>query len=305
MNEQTNNGNSRSLTIRHDEINTRLSSLNLLDEKQLSQAEFFLKKILTSDKSGLKSVQDGLAIMMRAQDLNMPFSTAIEHIHVINGKTGIDIHIAKSLLSRAGVTWKTTKDYTPLYQYTDGNTIYNQAQLPDYCVICRNEKEAESKSIDDTIGVYPLKYYQDLKGNIFSEFEISSKCVKCINKIQALKVAQEGNYPVIRIPSTPIDYVTEYEFTRYRNINGKEVLTHTTSHFSYTEAATAELFTKDTYKKYARILISHRAWMLGARDIASDILMGCMSTDELDLVVGNTNPSSDYFEEVDIEEVQQ
>lgn len=305
MNEQTDNGNSRSLTIRHDEVNNSLSSLNLLDEKQLGQAEFFLKKILTSDKSGLKSVQDGLAIMMRAQDLNMPFSTAIEHIHVINGKTGIDIHIAKSLLSRAGVTWETTKDYTPLYQYTDGNTIYNQTQLPDYCVICRTEKEAEDKTTDDIIGVYPLKYYQDLKGNIFNEFEINAKCVKCINKIQAIKTAQEGKFPIIRIPGSPIDYITEYEFTRYRNINGKDVVTHAKSHFSYTEAVTAEFFTKDTYKKYARVMIGHRAWMLGARDIASDILMGCMSTDELDLVVGNSSPSSDYYETIDAEEIQQ
>ena len=68
---------------------------------------------MVSEKSGIKSVADGLAVLMRTQDLNLPFSTCLEHIHVINGKTGIDIHIAKSLLLRAGVVWECTKDYTP------------------------------------------------------------------------------------------------------------------------------------------------------------------------------------------------
>ena len=78
--------------------------LNLFDERQLVAAENFLTKIMRSDKGGIKSVNDGLAILMRAQDLNLPFSTCIEHIHVINGKTGVDIHVVKALLSRAGCT---------------------------------------------------------------------------------------------------------------------------------------------------------------------------------------------------------
>ena len=74
-----------------------LGVINLLDEKQLAAAEVFLKKIIASDKGGVKSVNEGLAVLMRANDLNLPFSTCIEHIHVINGKTGVDVHIIKSL----------------------------------------------------------------------------------------------------------------------------------------------------------------------------------------------------------------
>ena len=90
MNKENETKDNRTMIVRHDEVNTALANVNLLDEKGIAQAEFFLKKILTSDKSGLKSVQDGLAIMMRAKDLNLPFSTCIEHIHVINGKTGVE-----------------------------------------------------------------------------------------------------------------------------------------------------------------------------------------------------------------------
>lgn len=282
--EPSNGASGRALTTRHNEQGTGLTVINLLDEKQLASAELFLKKFMSSEKGGIKSIADGLSILARAQDLQLPFTTCIEHIHVINGKTGIDIHIIKSLLSRAGIVWKCTKDYVPQYQYTDGNTIYLETQLPQYCVKCRTPKEAIEITKDETVGVYPVHWYADLKGNIYNEFEVSDKCVKAINRQHALKIASEGKFPVLRIPAQPIDFVTEYEFTRRTMINGKEVITTTTSHFSFSEAQTADLFKKDTYVKYARIMISHRAFVFGARDIADDILMGCMETTELNLI---------------------
>lgn len=282
--EPNNGGSSRALAARHTEPNTGLAVINLLDEKQLAAAEIFLKKFMSSEKGGIKSVADGLSVLARAQDLQLPFTTCIEHIHVINGKTGIDVHIIKSLLSRAGVVWKCTKDYTPQYQYTDGNTIYLETQLPDYCVKCRTAKEAIDATKDDVVGVYPVQWFTDLKGNVYNEFQVSEKCVKALNKAHALKLAGEGKFPVIRIPAQPIDYVTEYEFKRYRMINGKEREITAISHYSFSEAQNAELFSKDTYKKYARIMIGHRAFVLGARDIANDLLMGCMETTELKVV---------------------
>ena len=284
--EQSTSNDGRALTIRHEDVNTGLRVLNLLDERQLAEAELFLKKIIATDKGGIKSVNEGLAVLMRAQDLRLPFSTCIEHIHVINGKTGVDVHIIKSLLLRAGVTWECTKDYTPQYQYTDGNTIYLETQLPQYCVKCRTKKDAEEKTTDDVVGVYPVKWYVDLKGNIYNEFQVSDKCVVAINKQHAIKLAGESKYPIIRIAAQPIDYVTEYKFTRYMLINGKERTMSATSRFSFSEAQQAELLTKDTYKKYARILISHRAFTLGARDIAADALMGVMESSELKIIEG-------------------
>ena len=294
QNETNDVGNSRALAIKTEDVNTGLRVLNLLDEKQLAQAEVFLKKIIASEKGGIKSVNEGLAVLMRAQDLQLPFSTCIEHIHVINGKTGVDVHIIKSLLSRAGVTWECTKDYTPQYQYTDGNTIYLETQLPQYCVKCRTAKEAESKTTDDVVGVYPVKWYVDLKGNLYNEFQVSDKCVVAINKQHAAKLASDGKFPIIRVAAQPIDFVTEYKFTRYRNINGKERETTCISHFSFSEAKTADLFVKDTYVKYARILIGHRAFTLGARDIGADLLMGVMESSELKIVEGIDLSPNDY-----------
>ena len=301
MNDKTepnNGGSSRALTTRHNEFNSGFGVLNLLDEKELAKAETFLKRYIQSDKSGVKSIQDGIAILARAQDLNLPFSTCVEHIHVINGKTGVDVHIVKSLLLRAGITWECTKDYVPQYQYTDGNTIYLETQLPQYCVKCRTAKEAQEATKDDIVGIYPVQWFADLNNRVYNEFEISDKCVKAINRIHAQKLAAEGKFPIIRIPAQPIDYVTEYKFTRYFNQNGKERVMQSIGHFSYSEAQAAELLTKDTYKKYPRILVGHRAFAYGARDIGDDVLMGCMESGELKIVEGVELEPSDY-EEID------
>lgn len=287
---------SRALTTEHNEPYNGLTAINLFDEKQLASAEIFLKRFMGSEKGGIKSIPDGLAILARAQDLQLPFTTCIEHIHVINGKTGIDVHIIKSLLSRAGIVWKCTKDYVPQYQYTDGNTIYIETQIPQYCVKCRTAKEAIEATKDDVIGIYPVQWFTDLKGNIYNEFEISDKCVKAINRQHALKIANEGKFPIIRIPAQPVDFVTEYEFTRYYIINGKERIVNATSHYSFSEAKAAELFKKDTYIKYARIMIAHRAFIFGARDIADDIIMGCMESTELNIVESSPITDADIIE---------
>lgn len=285
---------SEAAVITQSDIDAGLRVFNLLDEKQLVAAEVFIKKIISSEKCGLKTVQDGLAVLMRAQDLKLPFSPCIEHIHVINGKTGVDVHIVKALLLRAGVTWECTKDYTPQYQYTDGNTVYLETQLPSYCVKCRTAKEAADKTTDDVVGIYPVKWYRDLKGNVYNEFQVSSKCEVAINAAHAKKLAGEGKFPIIRVPAQPVDFVTEYKFTRYVYSNGKEREMTAISHFSYSEAQAAGLFDKDTYKKYARILIGHRAFTLGARDIGSDLLMGVMESGELKIVEDIDLSPQDY-----------
>lgn len=274
---------------KHDyqvEINKGLNAINLFDEKQLLAAENLLTKVMRSDKGGIKSVNDGLAILMRAQDLNLPFSTCIEHIHVINGKTGIDIHVIKALLSKAGCTWRCLKDYQPLYEYTDGINVYIDNNFPDYVVKCISQKEAELKTKEagdniDNVYVYPVKWYQDLNGNVYKDYQLNIKQFGiAINKHQIAEIAKSGRTPVYRIPNKPVDFVTEYEITRM--VNGKEVTSK--GRFSYSDALQAEMFEKDTYKKYPRVLIGHRAFTLAARDIASDILMGVMETTELKVI---------------------
>ena len=289
-------------------INGGINAINFFDDKQLVAAENFLTKIMRSDKGGIKSVNDGLAVLMRAQDLNLPFSTCIEHIHVINGKTGVDIHIVKALLSRAGCTWRCLKDYQPLYEYTDGINVYIDGSFPEYVVRCKSQKEAEEKTkndiasnISDNVDVYPVKWYQDFNGNIYKDYQLNTKQFGiAINRQHVAEIAKSGRTPVYRIPNKAVDYITEYEITRV--LNGKEITA--IGRFSYSDAVQAEMLDKDTYKKYPRILIGHRAFTYAAREIASDILFGVMETTELKIVAGRELSDNDVSSFEDIEEIE-
>lgn len=288
----TNNksGVQHSVAVRDNFNGNSLSSINLFDKEQLAAATAFLDKIMRSDKGGIKSVNDGLAILMRAKDLNMPFSTAIEHIHVVNGKTGVDIHVIKALLSRAGVTWRCINNYSPLYEYTDGINVYIDGKFPDFVERCKSVKEANEKRIADekngitneTVYIYPVSWYSDFSGNIYKSYNLTNKFEVAVNRQHADSIIKSGKIPIYRIANQPVDYITKYEFTRI--INGNTVTA--IGEFTYSEAQTAKLFEKDTYAKYPKILISHRAFTYGARDIASDVIMGCMETTELKIISG-------------------
>lgn len=284
--------------------NISLSNINLFDDKQLLAAENFLTKIMRSDKGGIKTINEGLAILMRAQDLNLPFSTCIEHIHVINGKTGVDIHIIKALLLRAGVTWRCTKDYTPLYEYTDGINVYNENALPDYVIKCKSVVDANNRLKEnpetENVYIYPVKWYSDFSGNIYRDYQLTTaKHVVVSNIAEGQNAAKNGKIGVYRIPNKPIDYIAEYEM--FRVINGKEMSSIGT--FTYSDAVIADMLTKDTYKKYPKVLIKHRAFTYAARDIASDILFGVMETTELKIVAGKELNDADIID-IEAEEIR-
>lgn len=281
----------RQSLVKHDDSNKRIiggaiNQLNLFNDKDLIAAENFLTKIVRSEKGGVKTVNDGLAILMRCQDLSLPFSSCLEHIHVIQGKTGIDVHIIKALLLKAACTWRCINDYQALYECTDGINVYCDDKLPTYCIRVKSKQEAETKrkeEDDDKIYVWPVKWYSDFNGNKYKDYQLNSKTHKVVStKAEAVTLAQQHMVGIYRIPAVPIDYITSYEFTRI--INGKEVTA--IGKFSYTEALAANFFEKDNYIKYARIMIGHRAFTYGARDIASDILLGAAETTELKMAHG-------------------
>jgi hypothetical protein len=277
---------------------TSIDNVNLLNPQERSQLEIYLKTIMGSDKAGFKNITDGLAIYSKARDLNLPFSACVEHIHVINGKTGIDIHLIKSLLSKAGITWDRTKDYVPQYEYTDGSNVYQEDKLPEYCKKCRTQKEATECTNENIVGVYPVRFYIDLKGNVYRSYQLNANFKQVSGVVEANAFLASGGkqIPVYRIPSQPVDYVTEYELTRIYVIHGEKVIKKSSDHFSYSEAVAAGFFTKDTYVKYARTMIGHRAFTLAARDIASDILFGCMETTELKIVSGKDLEDRDIID---------
>lgn len=271
-----------------------ITNINLLNPEDVKKAEVFLARLMKTEKSGIKSIEDGLAVIAAAQELKLPFMHCAQNIHVVNGKTVTGVHVIKALLLRAGVVWKKTKDHTPLYQYTDGANVFDY--LPDYVTLCKSAEEANE--LKDGYGVYPLKHYRDLNGAVFSELEIqgNDKVIIAQNQAHAIALGKKGQYAVVRMPLIPVDFVTEYEFTRYQKIHGNLITRTTTSSFSQNDAIVAGFMTKDNYKKYLKKMIDHRAFTFGARDIAPDIVMGCIEETE-NAVINNEDVDDGMFTE--------
>lgn len=278
-----------------------LSKLDITTEAGMIAFENFAKQYIRSDKSGLKSTSDVLSIFCRAQDLQLPFTSCAEHIHVINGKTGIDIHLIKALLLRAACRWECLEDYQALYEYTDGFNVFNESSLPDYCIRCKSKKEAEElankNENDDKLYVYPVRFYKDFSNNVYREYQLNGSYQVVTTKSQAEQAVANKKIPIYRIPNVPVDYRTTYKIKRL--VGGQEM--QVTASFSYSEAVSAGMFDKDTYKKYAKVMIGHRAFTYAARDIASDLLFGVMETSELKVVSGIPVEDADF---VEIEEIQ-
>jgi hypothetical protein len=235
-------------------------------------------ELAKSASSGVTDAGQAMLVWQKAKELGIGWANAIPHMHIIRGKAGIDIHIIKAILSKpgSGVTWECIEDYKPMYRYSDGVNIYiGEDSLPPNGQVTKTLKEA----------------------------------------------VPEGKKAVVIVPDTivkngkteyviqPYDYRTKYIFKRTkRDITGDyiKVVTHK-GVFSWRDALTAglpynkagELDASSAWQAYRKLMVDIRAFTFGARDIASDLLMGCYETTELyDMSEVNYNVTEDGKTEV-------
>jgi len=225
---------------------------------QLATTSFedFLEYLVKSPNTGVKDKGEAMLMLSKARELGIGFGNAVPHMHVINGKPGIDIHIIKAILSKpsSGVTWKLIKEYEPVYQLL----------TRDKAVIKSNEVPKDLELV-----LVPLDTL--MKTDIEKGEFIASVIVK-------------DKKPFI------VDYETEYLFTRkYKDIDGEFKTRTAKGYFSWSMACDAQLpynragdiDPNSAWSKYRSLMIGTRAFTYGAREIASDLLMGNYETSEL------------------------
>lgn len=254
--EQSNNSNSGLEKKSISDITTVTHTPNT---NLLAMWKPIIDSLVSSPGTGIKNEGDAVLVLLKAHELGIGFGNAIPHIHVINGKSGIDIHIIKAILSKpfTGVRWSKPKDFTPIYTAV----LY-------------------TKAITDT---------ENLPDNAIKVAKLSG------NPMVETLVA-EGKVPYVLKPNAagkfvPIDYITTYIFTRKKkDIDDTWITDTVTSSFTWTEAVNAGLVSKDVWVKWGRTMLDHRAFTPGARAIASDLLMGNYAYEEL-LTMNNYIPS--------------
>jgi hypothetical protein len=251
---ETNNENlpekrkNQSKVIKHTSTPTDLTS---------SPFYSILQQLVKSANTGVKSEGEGLLMLLKAKELGIGFANSIPHMHVINGKPGIDIHIVKAILSKPSsyVTWKIKKYYEPVYQVI-----------------------TEDKALIATNEIPP-----GIKLKIVKLSELTSASKEDNELRAALVTTKDNTYRVL-------DWETEYEFTREKQDMSGNVITVTSiGYFSWSMAKLAGLnlnkagleSTESAWYKYRPIMIATRAFTYGARDIASDLLKGNYESTEL------------------------
>jgi len=247
-----------------NQTETRLAKRTTNNSLQLFTDEQLDLLVEAAATTGVKSKGEALMIFQKAAELGIGAANAIPHIHLVNGKAGIDIHIVKAILSRpsSGVTWELIDDFKPLYNYSDGTNTYTNDTLPKNYVILSKLSGNPQVEIEKANGNHP---------------------VAIVPKVVIVK-----GKPVRTIE--PIDYITTYKFKRVkRNLKGDWIEVTTTSSFKWSEAVAAKLpidkngeyNSNSNWQKYRKLMLGIRAFTYGARDIASDLLLGTYETTEL------------------------
>lgn len=84
------------------------------------------------------------------------------------------------------------------------------------------------------------------------------------------------------ISNNPVDYITKYTFSRLiKRVDGSYIEQVASSSFKMSDAKAADLLDKTNWKNYPALMLDARAFSPGAREIASDLIFGLYSINEL------------------------
>jgi hypothetical protein len=181
------------------------NSIATINTNYLDTWKPIINSLISSPTSGVRNEGEATLILLKAYELGIGFGNAIPHIHVINGKTGIDIHIIKAIIHKpgSGIRTERTKNYQPIYQcVTYDKKVLRSDMLPNNSIriskLSGNEDIIKSELNKGNI---PYVIYTDNAGN----------------------------------PSI-IDYITEYKFYRKKkDIDGNYITETITSSFIFVD----------------------------------------------------------------------
>jgi len=248
--------------------NAETDVLNLDLNEGFDQSMQILTKLVSSHKlNKVNSPEQALSMYLKTKELGLPFINGLDHIFEIGGKIGVDIHVLRAKVLRAGVIhWKLIDDFAPLYKYIDGTSVV--------------AIETKDSYLPDT--------YEVIKGNTEEELRADRKRIKSIGKVPVFKQANiiildsQGKYRYL-------DRKITYLFTRSIKIGGKDKILEEIGTFSLHDAIDGGLHLRkdgsvnvdSPWIKYQRNQLEHRAWAFGVRKIADDIVLGLYEVSEL------------------------
>lgn len=91
------------------------------DFSNVGQMTEFAKVLIASKMlpPAYNSPEKVVAAVVQGKELGMDAMTAINNLHVIQGKPTLSVHAIAALLKKAGVMYEIVKDYEPVYEKND------------------------------------------------------------------------------------------------------------------------------------------------------------------------------------------
>jgi hypothetical protein len=188
-----------------------------------------------------KRPEDVIIAMITGKQYGLPFMSSINGIYVIKDRPTMSTHLIRGLIIKAKIIFKKINDYEPIYVFYQG------------------KPKADNPTELELIPVAGGGYKELFRGTKDEE--------PSIPHIKGTKV---------------VDYITTYLFKRKIKMPDDTWETlEVRSSFRYTDAHRAGLLAKDNWKNYPSRMLDAKAFNIGAKEIADDILGGMYSVNEL------------------------
>ena len=199
--------------------------------------------LIKSELCPLKKESDVVLAIITGNQYQLPFMTSITNIYPIKGRPALSAHLHRAIILKHKIVYNKVYDFEPLYQF---------AKLTE------DGKAFEFKEVPNPNGVGTTKQ-------------------PVATSVGTLEAKPMG-YAVVK----EVDRLTRYTFERLlKQEDGSFSKIKVVSDFKMSDAAKAELLDKENWRKYPARMCDARAFATGAREIASDLLLGIYSISEL------------------------
>lgn len=212
--------------------------------KHLQEIQMLAQVFIKGGLCPIKNESDFTIAVITGKQLNLPFTTAITNIFPINGKPGMSAHLMRGLLLQNGITFNKDNDFEEIFAYYEG------VKDAEGNIVAKKIKKAGTNE------EVPIQRGLDFLSNIDqTKYAVGNKA------------KNRG---------------TQYTFIRkVKQIDGTYSDVKVVSKFTMVDANIAQLDTGVNWTKYPQRMCDARAFSIGAREIASDVLFGMMSLSEL------------------------
>lgn len=199
--------------------------------------------LIKSELCPLKKESDVVLAIITGNQYGFPFMTSISNIYPIKGKPTLSAHLHRAILLKNKIVFNKVYDFEAVYQF---------AKLTE------DGKAFELKDVPNPNGQGSTK------------------------QPTATTIGTIDTMPVGYAKVKEVDRITRYVFKRLlRQEDGSFEKLTVTSEFRMSDGAKAQLLEKENWIKYPARMLDARAFSTGAREIASDLLLGIYSISEL------------------------